>query len=37
MEEDEYKGYRIPAESIVVANVWSILHDEVRSLRVDDP
>ncbi|KDQ22111.1 hypothetical protein PLEOSDRAFT_1079619 [Pleurotus ostreatus PC15] len=26
-QEDEYKGYRIPAGSIVFANTWSILHD----------
>ncbi|KAJ7190544.1 cytochrome P450 [Mycena pura] len=26
--EDEYKGYRLPANSIVVPNVWAILHDE---------
>ncbi|KAG5636290.1 hypothetical protein H0H81_008519 [Sphagnurus paluster] len=26
--EDEYKGYRIPAGSIVIANSWAILHDE---------
>ncbi|KAL0565197.1 hypothetical protein V5O48_016834 [Marasmius crinis-equi] len=27
-EEDVYRGYRIPAESIVLINVWAILHDE---------
>jgi len=27
-EEDVYKGYRIPAGSVVVPNVWSILHNE---------
>jgi len=27
--EDEYKGYRLPAGSIVLANAWSILHNEV--------
>ncbi|KAJ7912219.1 cytochrome P450 [Mycena leptocephala] len=27
--EDEYCGYRIPANSIVIGNVWAILHDEV--------
>ncbi|KAJ7200308.1 cytochrome P450 [Mycena pura] len=27
-EEDEYKGYRIPAQSIVMANIWAIYHDE---------
>ncbi|KAJ7688010.1 cytochrome P450 [Mycena rosella] len=27
--EDEYQGYRIPAGSIVIANAWAILHDEV--------
>ncbi|KAJ7633666.1 cytochrome P450 [Mycena polygramma] len=26
--EDEYKGYRIPAGSIVIGNAWAILHDE---------
>ncbi|KAF7343781.1 Cytochrome P450 [Mycena sanguinolenta] len=26
--EDEYKGYRIPANSIVIKNIWAILHDE---------
>ncbi|KAK7046397.1 cytochrome P450 [Favolaschia claudopus] len=26
--EDEYQGYRIPANSIVVGNTWAILHDE---------
>lgn len=26
--EDEYKGYRLPAGSIVIANIWSILHNE---------
>ncbi|KAF7328084.1 hypothetical protein MKEN_00389700 [Mycena kentingensis (nom. inval.)] len=26
--EDEYRGYRIPANSIVVGNAWAILHDE---------
>ncbi|KAJ7917029.1 cytochrome P450 [Mycena leptocephala] len=27
--EDEYRGYSLPAGSIVIANVWAILHDEV--------
>ncbi|KAJ7119924.1 cytochrome P450 [Mycena crocata] len=27
--EDEYKGYRIPAGSLVIGNTWAILHDEV--------
>ncbi|KAJ7483556.1 cytochrome P450 [Mycena latifolia] len=27
--EDEYRGYRLPAGSIVIANAWAILHDEV--------
>ncbi|KAJ7873152.1 cytochrome P450 [Mycena leptocephala] len=27
--EDEYRGYRLPAGSIVIANIWAILHDEV--------
>ncbi|KAJ7029520.1 cytochrome P450 [Mycena alexandri] len=26
--EDEYRGYRLPANSIVIGNVWAILHDE---------
>ncbi|KAJ6580641.1 cytochrome P450 [Mycena capillaripes] len=26
--EDEYRGYRIPAGSIVIGNAWAILHDE---------
>ncbi|KAJ7644909.1 cytochrome P450 [Roridomyces roridus] len=26
--EDEYRGYRIPANSTVIGNVWAILHDE---------
>ncbi|KAJ7723619.1 cytochrome P450 [Mycena maculata] len=26
--EDEYRGYRIPAGSVVMANSWAILHDE---------
>ncbi|KAF4567124.1 hypothetical protein EYR36_010741 [Pleurotus pulmonarius] len=28
--EDEYKGYRIPANSIVVGNAWAMLHDETK-------
>ncbi|KAJ6621540.1 cytochrome P450 [Mycena sp. CBHHK59/15] len=27
--EDEYRGYRMPANSIVIANTWAISHDEV--------
>ncbi|KAJ7731639.1 cytochrome P450 [Mycena metata] len=27
--EDEYRGFRIPANSIVIGNVWAILQDEV--------
>ncbi|KAJ6626053.1 cytochrome P450 [Mycena sp. CBHHK59/15] len=27
--EDEYRGYRLPASSIVIANTHAILHDEV--------
>ncbi|KAJ6622291.1 cytochrome P450 [Mycena sp. CBHHK59/15] len=27
--EDEYRGYRLPAGSIVIPNAWAILHDEV--------
>ncbi|KAJ7176250.1 cytochrome P450 [Mycena crocata] len=26
--DDEYKGYRIPAGSVVIGNAWAILHDE---------
>ncbi|KAF8199316.1 cytochrome P450 [Mycena galopus ATCC 62051] len=29
VDEDEYLGYRIPAGSLVVGNIWAILHDEV--------
>jgi len=28
VEEDIYRGYRIPAKSIVFSNLWAILHDE---------
>ncbi|KAF7288960.1 Cytochrome p450 [Mycena indigotica] len=28
--EDEYRGFRIPAQSIVVGNIWAILQDEER-------
>ncbi|KAF4616644.1 hypothetical protein D9613_008324 [Agrocybe pediades] len=28
MEDDEYKGYRIPKGSIVIPNVWAMLHNE---------
>ncbi|KAK7039665.1 cytochrome p450 [Favolaschia claudopus] len=28
MEDDIYKGYHIPAGSVVVGNAWAILHDE---------
>ncbi|PPQ94401.1 hypothetical protein CVT25_002489 [Psilocybe cyanescens] len=27
-KDDEYKGYHIPEHSIVIANVWAMLHDE---------
>ncbi|KAJ8501740.1 hypothetical protein ONZ45_g12030 [Pleurotus djamor] len=27
-EDDVYRGYRIPANSMVVGNAWAILHDE---------
>ncbi|KAJ7106241.1 cytochrome P450 [Mycena epipterygia] len=27
--DDEYRGYRLPAGSIVIGNTWAILHDEV--------
>lgn len=26
--EDEYRGYRIPKGSIIIANAWAMLHDE---------
>ncbi|KAJ7106668.1 cytochrome P450 [Mycena epipterygia] len=26
--EDEYRGYRLPAGSIIIANSWAVLHDE---------
>lgn len=26
--DDEYKGYRLPASSLVVGNAWAMLHDE---------
>ncbi|KAF8157199.1 cytochrome P450 [Crassisporium funariophilum] len=26
--EDEYKGYRLPAGSIIIPNAWAMLHDE---------
>ncbi|KAJ6597635.1 cytochrome P450, partial [Mycena vulgaris] len=26
--DDEYRGYRIPAGSVVIGNIWAILHDE---------
>ncbi|KAJ7241433.1 cytochrome P450 [Mycena rebaudengoi] len=28
--EDEYRGYLIPAGSVVIANAWAMLHDEAR-------
>ncbi|KAJ7824100.1 cytochrome P450 [Mycena olivaceomarginata] len=28
--EDEYRGYRLPAGSLVVGNAWALLHDEAR-------
>ncbi|KAJ8695782.1 hypothetical protein PTI98_005709 [Pleurotus ostreatus] len=28
--EDEYKGYRIPANSIVIGNAWAMLHDDAK-------
>ncbi|KAJ7810955.1 cytochrome P450 [Mycena olivaceomarginata] len=27
--EDEYRGYRLPAGSVVIGHVWAILHDEL--------
>ncbi|KAJ7128472.1 cytochrome P450 [Mycena epipterygia] len=26
--EDEYRGYRLPAGSVIIVNTWAILHDE---------
>ncbi|KAJ7132495.1 cytochrome P450 [Mycena epipterygia] len=26
--EDEYRGYRLPAGSVIIGNTWAILHDE---------
>ncbi|KAJ7272927.1 cytochrome P450 [Mycena rebaudengoi] len=26
--EDEYRGYRIPAGSVIIANIWAMVHDE---------
>ncbi|KAK7031915.1 cytochrome P450 [Favolaschia claudopus] len=26
--DDEYRGYRIPANSVIIGNAWAILHDE---------
>ncbi|KAJ7731625.1 cytochrome P450 [Mycena metata] len=26
--EDEYRGYRIPANSVVIGNIWALAHDE---------
>ncbi|EKM59174.1 uncharacterized protein PHACADRAFT_249435 [Phanerochaete carnosa HHB-10118-sp] len=28
--DDEYKGYYIPAGSLVIGNAWAVLHDETR-------
>ncbi|KAJ7751121.1 cytochrome P450, partial [Mycena metata] len=30
--EDEYRGYRLPANSIVVGNIWAMLHNEIMDL-----
>lgn len=30
--DDVYRGYRLPADSVVVPNTWAILHDEARLL-----
>nr|BAL05145.1 cytochrome P450 [Phanerodontia chrysosporium] len=27
-EEDEYKGYYVPKDTVILANVWAVLHDE---------
>ncbi|KAJ7200682.1 cytochrome P450 [Mycena haematopus] len=27
--EDEYRGYRLPARSLIIGNAWAILHDEI--------
>ncbi|KAF8528428.1 cytochrome P450 [Hysterangium stoloniferum] len=32
-DEDEYRGYRIPAGSQVIANVWALSQDEMRHIR----
>ncbi|KAJ7132663.1 cytochrome P450 [Mycena filopes] len=26
--EDEYRGYRLPANSVVIGNIWALSHDE---------
>ncbi|KAJ7584571.1 cytochrome P450 [Mycena floridula] len=28
LKEDEYLGYRIPAGTLIIANLWAMLHDE---------
>ncbi|KAJ7277243.1 cytochrome P450 [Mycena rebaudengoi] len=35
-EEDMYRGYRIPAGSIVIPNTWAMLHDEVAYPSISD-
>ncbi|KAF8191465.1 cytochrome P450 [Mycena galopus ATCC 62051] len=32
--EDEYRGYRLPAGSILMPNTWAILHDEISIVRI---
>ena len=27
-EDDEYRGYYIPAKTAVIGNMWAVLHDE---------
>ncbi|KAJ7489086.1 cytochrome P450 [Mycena latifolia] len=28
-DDDEYRGYRLPASSIIIGNTWGILHDQI--------
>ncbi|PHH79158.1 hypothetical protein CDD80_5525 [Ophiocordyceps camponoti-rufipedis] len=36
LTDDEYRGYRIPAGSLVYANAWAMTHDESVYTRPDD-